>query len=58
MATDKQKEQLKGYSQAVEEMSIEIQDILEDSTIAKIYLEKLESRMREKVVRLVRLLED
>ena len=58
MKTENQKQQLKGYTQAVQEMSAEMQKLLDDSTIALAYFEKLESRMRHKVLRLVEQFDD
>ena len=49
----KQRDQLKGYTQAVQDMSSEIKQILDQSEIAKYFFEQLESKMRLKVLEIV-----
>jgi len=52
--TDEQKQQMKGYTQAVQEMSAIMADTAKfEMTSVTIAMEKLESKMREKVLRLV-----
>ena len=54
MTTDNQKEQLKGYTQAVQEMSaVMAREKPKQGTSVYIAMEKLESKMREKVLQLV-----
>lgn len=50
----KQREQLKGYTKAVQEMSaLMLQQRTNMTTPTTIAMEKLESNMREKVLRLI-----
>lgn len=51
--TEDNEKKLVGYTQAVQDMSEEIKDILETSEMPKAYMEKLESAMRARVLTLV-----
>jgi len=59
MTTSNQKEQLKGYTQAVDEMSAKIKELqqLQPSIIKDAYKD-LENEMRGKVFRLIKQMED